>query len=297
MTGLVRRMASMKDPLLPIMMAARQYWEFYTGMGAAAAFEDLWFEGLEDTVQRLGCSATIVKTPRGADAAGGDYVFDGQPFSHKTTSGKSDIAVLWDSLIAQESNEDWDSPTPMVFARLGYGKKTWEWMDSSGKELVFQPIWWERKLNLPEGRAPLLVHWAPDGNARILNELPRQLSVESTWTPVSAAVADGYSLNELEIMSVAVADQPTETGKIDVSRRAGFAVLPRDLLQGVPMSRNNRGWLVTTATLNMLTDSASSLGLQVPAPLWPLLYGGNAMAGLLETQRSFCRRNRPTFGL
>lgn len=293
MAGLIRRMAEMKDPLIPIMMAARQYWEFYGGMGAAAAFEDLWFEGLEDTVSRLGCSATIVKTPRGADAAGGDYVLDDQPFSHKTTSGKSDIAVLWDSLIAQHSNDDWDSPTPMVFARLGYGKKTWKWIDPSGEELVFQPIWWGRDLNLRADRTPYLIHWAPDGKAKIISELPKELLIESTWTSVSAAVGIGHPLNELEIMTVAVADQPSETGMMDASRRAGFSVLPRDLLQGVPMSQNNRGLLVKSATLDLLADSSNYLGLLIPTPLWPLVFASSSAQSSLAVQRAFCEDYLP----
>ena len=282
--------------LLPLVTAARQYWTFYHQMTAASLYEDLWSEALQEFVEAEDWGS-FSTTPRGAEGKDGDYIFNGLPISHKTSSAVADIAVLWDSLIAQDSSDSWSSETPILFMGLGYGKKTRRWSSGTGSKTL-RAVWFKGGFEVASGsRCLALIGWKGDGTARVVEVFQALPTFSRIWMAIESHAGSDFKLNEFELLNVPNDLRPGDTGQIDCEQRPGSFLFPRDLLRDVPMGKNNRGLLIKKPTVISLCQSARSLGTATPFPVWPQIYADFESSGLLTAQRQMCSNSFPVLGL
>lgn len=280
---------------LPLVAGQVQYRGTYYGMTAAALLEDLWYDGLANWVARNEPALSLLKPQRGAP---GDYEVDGLAYSHKTGDGAGQTGIHWDALVAQGSSGTWTSPSPMVYVASGNGNLEGTWTESgptpwSGK---CRAVWPEPGTMPPRGKSPVLMRWDLSDGAEVIETYSAWPSFDEVWTTIAAQTASGTPANELEMFWVRAADgfKAGDKGELAWNGRPGVYVFPCDLLQNIPTGSNNRATTLNRNTILGLMESAKSLGLWSPLPMWAATFAAPRPPDLYLAQRSeFDRRFSP----
>lgn len=264
--------AMLADPdwLMPLVAAQVQYRAVYYGLTAAALLEDVWTDALANWLLRHRPEVKLEKDARGASAEVGDYDLGGMPTSFKTGKGPTATAVHWDATV--ESASSWSSPTALTYLSAEYGSLTGTWVtgESSGPARVV----WPARDRPPARQVVALVGQVPGQQdiwrvAAVWKEWPE---FDVVWTEVARLLADGLPASSIEMFWLPAMVTPGEEGVLNFGAWPGVYLLPKSLLVDVPVSRNNRGTLITkpgvVELLNAARDIPSSPSLFARAPLW-----------------------------
>lgn len=268
--------AMLADPdwLMPLVAAQVQYRAVYYGLTAAALLEDVWTDALANWLLRHRPEVKLEKDVRGASAEIGDYELGGMPTSFKTGKGPTSTAVHWDATV--ESASTWTSPTALTYLSAEYGSLTGTWVtgDSTGPVRVV----WPPKDHPPAHKVVALVGQIPGqpDTWRVTAVWEAMPEFAVVWAEVARLLAQDLPASSIEMLWFPVTTSSGDEGVLEFSAWPGVYLLPKSLLVDLPVSRNNRGTLITKKDMAQLLNAArnvtSTPSLFVRAPLWYGLY-------------------------
>lgn len=292
-------MVARPDFLIPIVAAERQFRAHYYGLISAALLEDLFFDALGNYLRQTEPEARLVRPPTGQK--GWDYSLNGLRVSHKVSQRVDVIAAIWDATIQDVS--DWSFEYPIVYSVSGNSPQAQVTVNVEGTTVRCRSL---ADLRQPTvgGRTLLIVEWPAAGRQpRILDvvesgddqSVREALSFSRIWRFVAEHVSAARPANEIDVLVTnsrirgpalrAITSDPPLDADISVLYRAGVYLFPRSSLQGLPVTRNNRGVLIPKAVVQQLLVQSQESGLSVPLPLWYTAYARERPPDMYSAQR------------
>lgn len=295
-------MLARPDFLIPIAAAERQFREHYYGLNSAALLEDLFFDALGNYLRQTRPGTQLLRPPTGQK--GWDYTFDGLNVSHKVSQKLDVVAALWDA--TKTGVTHWSFDDPIVYVLSHNTPPTSVSLVSD----ALDPLSCRAVADLPSpqvanGRALLVVDWPVSRQPMLLDvvstapgETVREaLLFSRVWGHIAAHVESGKAANDLDVLvtnrvcpplSVELLRSRGLPAPVDVAvpYRSGVYLFPRDMLQNLAVTSNNRGILIPKATVEQLVQQAAVLGLFTPLPLWYTLYAQERPPDMYSAQRA-----------
>lgn len=274
-------MFSRADYLLPVVGAQRQYRAVHYGLTAAALLEDVFTDAVSFYVRQFEPEHTFERSARGEAEI--DYVWDGQPMSHKSGLGPTPISVLWDATVQRD--QGWTSRYPVTYLSTGYFPTNGAAQLADNSFIELTSMFRANGIPKQRGQTVVLIRWEADGTAEVLlrgvltpdHEVVGDVfAFDEIWHAITRQIFDGRPANEIEILRTRsrlseAQEQLVEPGcrlLIDFELRSGVYVIPLSAMTDVPLAKNNRGQLLAKETVVGLLGDAQKRGLFVPMPLW-----------------------------
>lgn len=299
----ISEMLGRADFMLPLAAAERQFRDHYYGLNSAALLEDLFFDALGNFLRQTRPQVSLTRPPAGQK--GWDYEYSGLRLSHKVSQELGVVAALWDA--TKRGVTDWSFSEPIVYVLGSNNPRTHVHVAVPGVGSVQCRALSD--LQRPESldrRTAFIVNWPGDSavprllrthqggtHTLAIDELP----FKEVWAALAEHLAAGGRANEFEVLvtnrplrpldheAISTMALPTLTD-IAVPFRAGVYVLPRELLQNLEVTTNNRGILIPKPTIERLLLDARELGLFVPFSQWFATYAQERPPDLYSAQRS-----------
>lgn len=299
----VQGMLARPDYLIPIAAAERQFRDHYYGLNSAALLEDLFFDALGNFLRQTEPSTRLIRPPTGQK--GWDYAFDGLQISHKVSQNLTEIAALWDA--TKRGVTTWSFDDPIVYVLGSNTPSTSLEVDlDEATSLGCRAVADLHKPYQADGRAVLVVSWPAVGSQpRLLDILPTErdqsvadvLPFSRIWNHMASHVRAGGAANEIDVLvttracpplvveSVLSQGLPASVG-LSVRFRGGVYLFPRELLQDLAVTTNNRAILIPRDTIQRLLVEAQLAGLFAPLPLWYWVYAQERPPDMYSAQRA-----------
>lgn len=270
----IRAMLADPDWLMPLIAAQVQYRGVYYGLTAAALLEDVWTDTLANWLLRHRPEVSLEKDARGASAEVGDYELGGMPISFKTGKGPTATAVHWDATV--ESVSTWSSPTTLTYLSAEYGSRTGRWATETSSKPA--RVAWPSRGRATASQVVALASQMPENPDawRVAQVWPGWPNFDAAWTQVARLQTEGIPASSIEMFWLPSTVCPGDQGVMHFAAWPGLYLLPKSLLVDIPVSRNNRGTLITKANIAQLLNAArgakSASTLFTRTPLWYSLY-------------------------
>lgn len=299
----VKSMLARADYLLPLAAAERQFRDHYYGLNSAALLEDLFFDALGHFLRETDPTHRLSRPPTGQK--GWDYAFDGLEISHKVGQNVSEIAALWDVTKADQLTWSFEEPIVYVLGRNNPAGGVRLSVDD-GPHIALRAVSELGKLPLSRGTSVAIVNWPANGiGARLLDvvevdpgeSVPSRLPFDRIWNRVAEHIRAGLPANELDVLAAGTPasaaalravrrDRGGTEVQLNVDFRGGVYFFARELLQDLPVSKNNRALLISTATVRELLATAKLSGFFAPMPIWYWLYAMDRPPDMYSAQRA-----------
>lgn len=298
----VQTMLGRPDYLIPLAAAERQFRDHYYGLNSAALLEDLFFDALGNFLRQTRPDIDLTRPPTGQK--GWDYSFEGLHISHKVSQRLGQIAALWDA--TKRGITHWSFLEPIVYV-LGQNSPSTSVLASiqEGPPFKCRALADLGKPYALDGRALLIVRWAPGGGQPELLEVvvpepdataKEVLPFSRIWRHLARHVASGGAANDIDVLvtsrqpnaalttSLKSIAQPAEID-LSVNLRGGVYLLPRDLLQNLQVTTNNRAVLIPQKTVEACLHQAALRGFYAPLPVWYWVYAEERPPDMYSAQR------------
>jgi len=271
----------------PISIAEREYRETSYKMASAGLLEDLFIESLEHHIIQNEPLIQFKRAPLGK--AKWDYEVNGLIISHKVLFEVNRIALIWDATLKLET---WNSDFPFLIDLARTSKKSVK-IGSLSQILKIEFL---TKDSPQKSQSIALVHWPRNGKIVVIDDEFPKFKSDSYHTEGelftqlwSSFVKHKKTIpsNELDfflIQGEAKVGQEYEVLEPGLFR-SGFYLFPKDLLQALPVVANNRGQLLSKATVSDLLQKSVDLELMVPMTTWFQFFVGNLKKDLYFKQR------------
>ena len=271
----------------PISIAEREYRETSYKMASAGLLEDLFIESLENYIRQNEPLIQFERAPLGK--AKWDYEVNGLIISHKVLFEVNRIALIWDATLKLET---WNSDFPFLIDLARTSKKSVK-IGSVSKKLKIEFL---TKDSLQKSQSIALVHWPRNGKIVVIDDDFPKFKSDSYHTEGelftrlwSSFVKHKKTIpsNELDFFLIQGEAKVGEEYEIMESGliRSGFYLFPKDLLQALPVIANNRGQLLSKATVSDLLEKSVDRKLMVPMTTWFQFFVGNLTKDLYFKQR------------
>lgn len=314
----VRGMLARPDYLIPLAAAERQFRDHYYGLNSAALLEDLFFDALGSYVRQVQPDAELSRPPTGQK--GWDYAFDGLQISHKVSQNLAEIAALWDA--TKKGIDRWSFDDPIVYVLGANTPSTSLRIDlADGTSVGGRSVADLGRPYRADGKTLMIVSWPAEGSQPLLLDvIPTEkgqtvgeaLPFGRVWAHVAAHVAAGRAANEIDVIATTRALRPMDITQLhadelplavdlSVRFRGGAYLFPRELLQNLAVTSNNRAILIPKPTIHGLLDAAVDRRLFAPLPLWYWVYAQERPPDMFAAQRAeydarFAARGRADLG-
>jgi len=285
--SLLKKMIGSDNFHFPLSIAEREYRESSYQMSSASQLEDLFIDSLETYIRQNEPSINFSRAILGEREW--DYRVDGLSISHKAMLKVTPIALIWDATLKIET---WDSKYPFLIDLARSSKKAIKFgseVNSFSVEFLNQEV-------EQSGQQILLVHWPLNGKLHVLDsDFPRFSSADfgeqkelfnKLWSSF-VNFKKKYPSNELDFVLVkSDLDTDEEFDLVDTdSCRSGFYLIPKEILQSLPVVANNKAQLLDTKTVRSLLQETLSRHLVVPTTTWIQYFVGDLKKDLYFKQR------------
>jgi hypothetical protein len=268
----------------PLSIAEREYRQSSYRMSSASMLEDLFIDSLETYIRQDEPSINFNRAVLGEGEW--DYRVNGLTISHKVMFKPSDIALIWDATLAWET---YDSKYPFLIDLARCPKKKIRTVSVKEKpSFEFLNPESEQK-----SQRICLTYWPLGGNIEVLETaFPRFSKEEFTneselfknlWSSLATFKRD-FPINELDFLLTSSDIEVGATCEVVEKDllRSGFYMIPRDLLQGLPVYANNKAQLTKARGLMAKTIAR---GLVVPTTSWIQFFMADIEKDLYFIQR------------
>ena len=285
--SLLKKMIGNDNFHFPLSIAEREYRESSYQMSSASQLEDLFIDSLETYIRQNEPSINFSRAILGEREW--DYRVNGLSISHKAMLKVTPIALIWDATLKIET---WDSKYPFLIDLARNSKKAIKFgsgVNSFSVEFLNQEV-------EQSGQQILLVHWPLNGKLHVLDsDFPRFSSSDfgeqkdlfnKLWSSF-VNFKKKYPSNELDFVLVkSDLDTDEEFDLVDRdSCRSGFYLIPKEILQSLPVFANNKAQLLDTKTVRSLLQETLSRRLVVPTTTWIQYFVGDLKKDLYFKQR------------
>jgi hypothetical protein len=286
--GLLAKMIRNENYHFPLSIAEREYRQASYQMSSASQLEDLFIDSLETYIRQEEPSIQFVRAHLGEREW--DYRVNGLTISHKAMFKVCDIALNWDATLGWVTH---NSKYPFLIDLARCSPKVIRTINS-GKKQSFEIL---NSESVQKSQRIYLSHWTLGGELSILeNDFPRFISEDfidngalfkRLWTSLLSAKKD-FPINELDFL---LTNADIEVGKrftiLDKGfLRSGFYLIPRDLLQGLPVTANNKAQLTKAKTVKGLMAKTIVRQFVVPTTSWIQYFVTDLKKDLYVKQRS-----------
>ena len=285
--SLLKRMLANDNYHFPLSIAEREYRESSYQMSSASQLEDLFIDSLETYIRQNEPATHFSRAILGEREW--DYRVNGLTISHKAMLKVTPIALIWDATLKLET---WDSKYPFLIDLARSSKKVSDF-GSDSEKLSVEFLNQEAQQS---SQRILLVHWPLNGKMRVLDsDFPRFSSEDfgpqkalfnKLWSSFVNFKKE-YPSNELDF--VLVKGDVEEGAEFELLNtdicRSGFYLIPKELLQSLPVVANNKAQLLDTKTVRALLQGTLSQNLVVPTTTWIQYFVGDLKKDLYFKQR------------
>lgn len=285
--SLLKKMLGNDSYHFPLSIAEREYRESSYQMSSASQLEDLFIDSLETYIRQNEPTIHFSRAILGEREW--DYRVDGLTISHKAMFKVTPIALIWDATLKLEK---WDSKYPFLIDLARNSKK----VVNFGSKFIKMPVEFLTQEVQQKSQRILLIHWPLNGKMRVLDsDFPRFYSDDfgshktlfnKLWSSF-VNFKKSYPTNELDF--VLVNDDVAEGEEFEILdanlSRSGFYLIPKDLLQSLPVVANNKAQLLDAKTVRSLLQSTLSRHLVVPTTTWIQYFVGDQKKDLYFKQR------------
>lgn len=299
----VQEMLSRPEYLIPLAAAERQFRDHYYGLNSAALLEDLFFDALGNFLRQTRPDVELSRPHTGQK--GWDYSYEGLQISHKVNQSVGQVAALWDA--TKQGVSHWSFEDPMVYV-LGQNSPSTSVSLTlpDGDTVKCRAFADLGRPFAPEGRAILIVRW-PIGHAQpelldVIIPKPESRASDSLpfsriWRHIARHVGRGGSANEIDVL---VTHRKPREGLVDsllaietpspvdltVNLRGGVYLLPKELLQNLEVTTNNRAILIPVETVKACLHEAVLHGFFAPLPVWYWVFAEERPPDMYSAQRT-----------
>lgn len=298
-------MLSRQEFLIPLVAATFQYPIHYYGMTSAALLEDLFVDASINYRNSYQRSVDITR-PEGkasdgvADSKGvkgWDYQFQGEHFSHKVGKKIANIALLWDATVELPPDRKWNYESTMVYLLYRYRDSPGKLKFESGQQIMVRSLADYRNKDVTVSHSALIMERKEDGDWNLIEIVQCEANTNSAskafqfefmwgkmvdlWSKSAANKFDIFVTDSLLSEEIDVGQNAT----LDIGALPGIYVFEKELLQGIEVTRNNRGVLLPTSKVKELISLAASTGFFVFLPGWYMAYAENRPADLYLAQK------------
>lgn len=304
------QMLSRREYFIPLISAQYQFPNHYYGLTAAALLEDLFvdasinFKNQEHHNLQLERPERINDDNLTTDAKGEkgwDYKYEGQNYSHKVNGKVQSIALLWDATYQLPADSTYSYPSPIVMVLSNYKHKNANLTFGKNQRIQITPVSQYRSKNVKQGQQILFVERSRDNKWKLLDaieikendiKLNKEIELSTVWNKMMTWWANGSRANSIEIFVTKPSKKriPSETiaeeVKIDFQALPGVYLFPKETLQNVKVSKNNRAILLPTEKVQELMNDACAKQLFVYLPNWFTCFATNRSVDLYLVQRA-----------
>lgn len=299
-------MLSRQEYLVPLVAASFQYPIHYYGMTSAALLEDLFVDAAINFRNNHRRDVQINRPEResqGEEASskgvkGWDYQFQGEHFSHKVGKGINAIALLWDATVELPADKRWNYESTMVYVLSSYKKSTAQLKAKSSEAISVSPAVAFRNKPIKKDTIAFIAERIDADSWKIHDQislkegrdLQDSLSLDQVWEKMIVLWSKERA-NKFELF----VSNKSQTNQINVSKNEeititfeahpGIYVFPRESLQGIEVTQNNRAVLLPATSVAQLTKVSSERGMFVFMPSWYMAYAENRPADLYLAQK------------
>ena len=299
-------MLSRQEYLIPLVAASFQYPIHYYGMTSAALLEDLFVDAAINFRNNYRRDVKINRPERetqGEEASskgvkGWDYQFQGEHFSHKVGKGINAIALLWDATVKLPEDKKWNYESTMVYVLSSYKKSVAQVKLKNEQIISVSPAISFRNKPIKQGMVAIIAERLNANSWRIHDqislkegkELQESLTLDQVWEKMISLWTQEKA-NKFELF---VSTKPQENhisiGKneevtITFEAHPGIYVFPRESLQGIEVTQNNRAVLLPATSVAELTKVSSEQRMFIFMPSWYMAYAENRPADLYLAQK------------
>jgi len=305
------QMLSRREYFIPLIAAQYQFPNHYYGLTSAALLEDLFvdaainFKNQEHHGLQLERPERTNEENLTTDAKGKkgwDYKYDGQNYSHKVGGKVQNIALLWDATYELPEDGTYSYPSPIVMVLSDYKNKNAKLTIKDGESLQITPLSQYRSKTLVQGQQVLFVKRSPAGNWELLEvldlvgeqpEIDQTLKLQVVWQKMMGYWANDQAANSIEIFITKPtkkkripADFSSMSIQIDFKALPGVYLFPKESLQNVKVTKNNRAILLPTEKVQELMDAAYLEKNFNYLPNWFTYFATNRSVDLYLVQRA-----------
>lgn len=304
-------MLSRREYFIPLIAAQYQFPNHYYGLTSAALLEDLFvdaainFKNQEHHGLQLERPERTNEENLTTDAKGEkgwDYKYDGQNYSHKVGGKVQSIALLWDATYELPEDSTYSYPSPIVMVLSNYKNKNATLTLANGEMFQVTPLSQYRSKLLVEGQQVLFVRRSLDSKWKLLEvvdlvgdqtQIDDALKLQVVWQKMMGYWANDQAANSIEIfITKATKKKRIPSGSfidevtIDFKALPGVYLFPKESLQNVRVTKNNRAILLPTEKVQELMDVACSNRNFTYLPNWFTYFATNRSVDLYLVQRA-----------
>jgi len=304
------QMLSKREYFIPLIAAQYQFPNHYYGLTSAALLEDLFvdaainFKNQEHHGLQLERPERTNEQNLTTDAKGEkgwDYKYDGQNYSHKVGSKVQSIALLWDATYELPEDSTYSYPSPIVMVLSNYKNKNATLTIENDEKFQITPLSQYRSKPLSQGQQLLFVKRTPNnwellevidlvGEQPVIDEI---LKLQNIWQKLLGHWSNDQAANSIEIFITKQtkkkkipSDFSSKSVEIDFKALPGVYLFPKDSLQNVKVTKNNRAILLPTEKVQELMNSACTKGNFTYLPNWFTYFATNRSVDLYLVQRA-----------
>jgi hypothetical protein len=305
------QMLSKREYFIPLIAAQYQFPNHYYGLTSAALLEDLFVDAAINFKNQEHHGLQLERPERTNDEnlttdakgeKGWDYKYDGQNYSHKVGSKVQSIALLWDATYELPEDSTYSYPSPIVMVLSNYKNKNATLTLKTGEAFQITPLSQFRSKPFIQGQQILIVSRTFENTWKLLevinlgggeSELNETLKLQTIWQKMLEHWANDQAANSIEIFvtkSTKKKEIPVDLTSrdvtIDFKALPGVYLFPKESLQKVKVTKNNRAILLPTEKVQELMDISCQKGNFTYLPNWFTYFATNRSVDLYLVQRA-----------
>lgn len=299
-------MFSRQDYLIPMVAASFQYPIHYYGMTSASLLEDLFVDAsinFRNSYRREIEISRPERSVKGEEATskgvkGWDYQFQGEHFSHKVGKEINAIALLWDATVELPQDNKWSYQSTMVYVLAHYKKLTANLSTRDGLSVPITSILSFRNQEVKDRQQVFIAERVSRLKWKIhevivldaSSEIEKAMPLDSIWGKMVELWSTGAA-NMFDIFVTCktfkedLSELVQQEVEIDYFAHPGVYIFEKERLQNIEVTKNNRGVLLPSRTVEYLTRDSAEQGLFVFMPSWYMAYAENRPADLYLAQK------------
>ena len=305
------QMLSRREYFIPLIAAQYQFPNHYYGLTSAALLEDLFVDaainfknqehhGLQLERPERTNNENLTTDAKGKK--GWDYKYDGQNYSHKVGGKVQNIALLWDATYELPEDNTYSYPSPIVMVLSNYKNKNATLTLPNGEKFQVTPLSQYRSKSLVQGQQVLFVKRSLGSNWELLevvdlngnqSQMDQALKLQVVWQKMMGYWANDQAANSIEIFITKAtkkkripSEVPSGEVKLEFKALPGVYLFPKNSLQNVKVTKNNRAILLPTEKVQELMDVACSNRNFTYLPNWFTYFATNRSVDLYLVQRA-----------
>lgn len=305
------QMLSRREYFIPLIAAQYQFPNHYYGLTSAALLEDLFVDAAINFKNQEHHGLQLERPERTNDEnlttdakgeKGWDYKYEGQNYSHKVGSKVQSIALLWDATYELPEDSTYSYPSPIVMVLSNYKNKNGTLTLPNEEKFQVTPLSQYRSKPLMEGQQVLFVRRSLDSKWKLLEvvdlngdqtQINDALKLQVVWQKMMGYWANDQAANSIEIFITKAtkkkripAGMPSGNVILDFKALPGVYLFPKDSLQNVRVTKNNRAILLPTEKVQELMNIACSNKNFTYLPNWFTYFATNRSVDLYLVQRA-----------